>query len=378
VSTPQKGFSLADQMFNLERVSYLAWLFAQSDPGFAAQDFTDQVMARLHDLELKQRISWIAEVLEGNLPQDFTLAADAIHAMLPPPLDPTLTDDDFGSFILSPLSEYVARRGLSAQHLDRSLHLLHALTQRFSVEFSIRPFLNAFPDQVMAALGQWAHDPHYHVRRLVSEGTRPKLPWGMKIGIPVEAPLAYLDHLHADPTRFVTRSVANHLNDITKIEPDLVIDRLRAWQNAGRQDPRELAWMTRHALRGLIKAGHAGAMDFLGYRGDVALSEITFDCVPTQVAIGDSVTLSACLTATEDCAVLVDYVIDKRRADGGVSRKVGKWKELRLKAGQTVTLQKRHRFVKGATTVTYYPGPHNIHLQINGLTRAKCQVDLTA
>lgn len=373
----EKKFSLADQLYNTDKVAFLGRLFRDADAGFDADAFHATVMTQLHDFELKQRAIWITECLEPHLPADFRAAAAVIHNMLPPPLDPTLTDNDFGDFIMSPLAIYVERNGMDPAHLDIALPLLHALTQRFSVEFSIRPFLNSFPDAVMAQMANWAGDDNYHVRRLVTEGTRPKLPWGQKIGLAVTDPLPLLDRLHADGTRYVTRSVANHLNDITKTDPDLVLERLAQWQSAGAQSPDEMVWITRHALRGLIKAGHPGAMAMLGYAADAPMS-CAVTGTPETLAIGDTVSLRATLQADSELPVLVDYVIDRLRADGGVSRKVGKWTEKTLTPGTPLVLEKNVKFVKGATTVSYVPGPHRIHLQVNGVSRASCVVDLTA
>lgn len=159
---------------------------------------------------------------------------------LPPILDPTKNDDDFGDFILAPLSDFVAQHGATEEHLDSSLAALGEITKRFSAEFAIRIFINAFPERSLEFLNECAGDANYHVRRLASEGTRPTLPWSGKISIDYHEPLPILDKLYRDPTRFVTRSVANHLNDIAKVDPDLVISMLKRWKKAGDQDPKEM------------------------------------------------------------------------------------------------------------------------------------------
>ncbi|MEL6684897.1 MAG: hypothetical protein AAFQ00_06370, partial [Pseudomonadota bacterium] len=251
-------FSLNDQLFNPTTVGRLGQHFEEVGV-FSSGPFVQEVLGQMGPLALKERINLIAQVLAAHLPSDFPDACNAILRALPPPLDPNLTDDDFGHFIYAPLGVYVENHGLDG-HVALSLDMLAALTQRFSMEFSIRVFLNRWPDAVLARMqDDWVHHEHYHVRRLVSEGTRPKLPWGQSIGLTPAQTLPLLDQLHADRTRFVTRSVANHLNDITKSDPDAVIDRLSAWQKTGAQSDKELTWMRKHALRGLIKAGHPGA-----------------------------------------------------------------------------------------------------------------------
>ena len=359
-----QGFSLKDDLFNADTVGRLAGYFEGAGV-FAAAPFEARVMAQMPPLELKARINMIAEVLSEFLPPDFEQAAEAIEQALPPPLDPTKTDDDFGHFIFAPLGVYVENHGLEA-HLSRSLLLIEALTQRFSMEFSIRAFLNRWPTEVMAQMEAWACHDNYHVRRLVSEGTRPRLPWGQNIGIGADETLPLLDVLHEDRTRYVTRSVANHLNDVAKTDPDAVIARLMRWRNGGQQEASELAWMARHALRGLIKAGHPGAMSHLGYAPDVVLSEAQITIVPPDLDIGDAAQVDVKLQSVTDTPLIIDYVIDFVKANGSRAPKVFKMKVLDAKAGQAITLSKRHLFKKGATTFTHYPGSHRVHLQVNG------------
>ena len=352
-------FSLKDQLFNEGKVRFLAGLFGSE---FENERFVSEVMAELPSLELKARIAHIAEVLAGHLPADFAAAARVIEAALPPPLDPSLQDDDFGDFIFSPLGFYVAKHGLNT--LDISLPLLRELTKRFSVEFDIRHFLNTHQDTTMAALAIWARDENYHVRRLVSEGTRPTLPWGVGVGLPLEAPLALLDVLHADETRFVTRSVANHLNDISKKDAALVLATLKRWQALGEQDAKELEWMTRHALRTLVKKGHRGALETLGYRAEPkVLVNSTFD---NALCIGEVGKLEVTINAQHSERLMVDYVIEFVKANGSRRPKVFKLKKLDVKAGEQVTLTKNHRFLKAASTFTHFPGTHLIYMQING------------
>jgi len=354
-----KGFSLKDQLFNEGKVRYLAGLF---DEGFDADGFVADVMAELPELELKARITLIAEVLARYLPQEYRAAVAALYAALPAPLDPSKTDNDFGDFIFAPLGAFVATRGV--EEFETSIEVLKEFTKRFSVEFDIRHFLNAHPVQTMAKLAVWAEDDNYHVRRLVSEGTRPSLPWGVKIGLSVGAPIALLDVLHADNTRYVTRSVANHLNDITKKDPELVLETLARWQAKGQQDAAELDWMTRHALRSLVKKGHAGALQMLGYRPTPAIGvDMRFS---SEIEIGGVGVLEAEITAVQNERLMVDYVVEFVKANGQRRPKVFKLKKLDVKAGERVSLKKNHRFLKDATTFTHFPGTQMIYMQING------------
>ena len=189
---------------------------------------------------------------------------------------------------------------------------------RFSMEGYIRPFLAEYPDETLATLTIWADDPNYHVRRLVSEGTRPMLPWAPRIPIDVESPIPMLDKLHADPTRYVTRSVANHLNDISKINPELAISTSERWQKAALQNPKELTWMTRHALRTLIKSGDPSAMQLLGYSPNPVIDVDSLDVRTSDgvVRIGEVLEFGVTITAKSNERLLVDYVIDFVKKNG--------------------------------------------------------------
>lgn len=240
----QPSFSLKDQLFNRERIEFLADRFSASQPDFDRARFVADAIKGLSALELKQRIVHLAACLERVLAVDFRQAAGQIVAALPPPLDPTKTDDDFGDFIFAPLGEFVVRNGLTKQHLKLSLRTLREITMRFSMEDAIRSFINNWPDEVFCTLEKWSTDSNYHVRRLVSEGTRPRLPWSGRLTTNFDRALPLLDQLHADPTRYVTRSVANHLNDIAKIDPPTVLRTIKRWRQQMMQRPAELEWMT--------------------------------------------------------------------------------------------------------------------------------------
>lgn len=357
-------FLLKDHLFNAETMARLAAEFAAGVPGFDAQRFQAEALSGFPERELMDRMQWIADCLEAQLADDFPRMADQLEAAMPPPLDPSLRDDDFGHFIHAMPGILAERHGLEA-HRTRALDLLHAATQRFSMEFYIRTFLNHWPDETLSRLAVWARDPNYHVRRLVSEGTRPRLPWAKAVTLETAQRLPFLEVLHADPTRYVTRSVANHLNDIAKTEPDLVIDLLQSWAKLGKQDGKELDWMTRHALRVLVKDGHQGALALLGYRDDVPV-KATLALGADSYAVGERLAVSCTLEAAQDLPVMVDYRIQFARPEGKTAEKVFKLKATALKAGTPLDLRKMHPLKGDATTFKLYPGAHRVILQVNG------------
>lgn len=362
----ESRFSLKDHLFNRQTVTYLSQLLASQSSDFDQTGFVRQVMKTLPNLELKQRISHIAATLEPFLPSDFLCATGLLTAALPPPLDPNRTDDDFGDFIFAPLGEWVVRNGRQKSRLKRSLLTLHALTQRFSMEFALREFLRAFPTETVNQLQQWTADPHYHVRRLVSEATRPALPWAPRLEIEPLSLLPLLDPLHADPTRFVTRSVANHLNDVSKIDADAVLQTLARWRAERRQNPVELQWICQHALRTLVKQGHAPALQFLGFSDRPPIRLTRFELLTPIVVMNEALIFEVELVAEAAAALIIDYEIDFQKAGQKRSSKVHKLKQVRLARGESLLVRKRHVLRSDATTYTLYPGPHHVGLQING------------
>ena len=318
------------------------------------------------ELELKARISWIAVCLNKYLGDDYKSAVDNLISALPASNNPDLDDDDFGDFIYAPYAEYVAKFGCTEALLHQSFNALYEITQRFSAEDAIRYFLNAFPKETLKKLQSWTKDMHYHVRRLCSEGTRPKLPWSQKVNIPITAPLPLLDNLFFDKTRYVTRSVANHINDISKTDPTLALTTLRKWQETGKQKPAEMNYIVRHALRTLVKQGYPEAMNLLGFSHspDVSVSKFV---VSKQVKMDTALEFSFVIHSKKDVNVIIDYILYFRNKLGKLtSKKVFKLKVLSLSKNEPVFVSKRHMLRESMTTRTLYPGMHEVEIQVNG------------
>lgn len=369
------SFSLKDQLFNADSVGELAGRLAEVLPGFRRSTFEREVLARFAYLELKERIAWIVTVLESYLPAAFPDARRALCDALPEPLDPTRTDDDFGRFIWVVPGEYVAKHGCEPEFIDESLDFLREATKRFSSEGAIRPFLKRFPEQTLAFVHECTADANYHVRRLASEGIRPLLPWAMRADVPVGAILGILDNLYADHTRYVTRSVANTLNDISKTDPDRVIETLERWRQEGKQHDQELRWMIRHALRTLLKQDYAAALELLGYTTEPKF-RLSKQRISETVAVGDSFEWRATLTSLADQKLKVTLRIHYLKANGSLSAKVFAVRNGDFRKGESFEIVKRQPF-RPVTTRTLYPGTHYAELVVNGKSRTKRAFDLT-
>ncbi|MEM1254084.1 MAG: DNA alkylation repair protein [Cyanobacteria bacterium P01_H01_bin.21] len=361
----KSSFSLKDQLFNPGKVEYLGGLISQVYPGFDQAAFHSDVVEAFPSLELKQRIAHISNCLHQYLPDAYPAALDIMLGSLPPALDPTKTDDDFGDFIFAPLSLFVATYGCTQNHLERSLQALKEITKRFSAEDAIRYFINAFPDETCGFLLNCAQDENYHVRRLASEGTRPKLPWSQKLVIDYRQPLPILELLFADNTRYVTRSVANHLNDISKVDPTLVIETLTRWNASGKQTADEMTFITKHGLRSQTKQGNPEALALIGFGTKPDIEIIHLSTTTPVVEIGEAFEFTLELRANRAQNLLVDYLMVFASNGKKQPQKVFKIKQLELADGEVVQLKKRHP-MRLMTTRRLTLGEHRIILQVNG------------
>ena len=356
-------------------------------PAFDRPRFEQHAGAGLEALEFKARAMQLADALQATLPARFAHAADVLEASLadPVPLDADgepagLSDAQsaagLSGWVIWSVGEFVARAG--GADVPRALACLHAITQRFSAEFAIRPFVRDHPALVFETLARWSQDPSAHVRRLVSEGSRPRLPWGLRLQALVADPAPTLPLLRAlqdDPSAYVRRSVANHLNDIAKDHPE----RVAAWvcEHRPNASARREA-LLRHASRSLIKQGHPATLAAWGLRsglqGTAALA-----LSAGRARVGETIDLQVSLAsgASEPQDLVVDYAVHHVRANGSTSPKVFKGWKLLLAPGELRTLNKRHS-LRPVTTRTLYPGAHRVELLVNGCALASATFELDA
>jgi 3-methyladenine DNA glycosylase AlkC len=271
--------------------------------------------------------------------------------------------------VVWPLGEYVARRGLP--HPDRALQALHALTQRLTAEWAIRPFIEAHPQRTYDTLARWCDDPSAHVRRLVSEGSRPRLPWGRQLRSLVADPapnLPLLRRLQDDPSPYVRRSVANHLNDIAKDHPQLLLQWLGEHLPGAPPGRRALL---RHASRTLIKQGHPQVLQAWG-QGAALRGTATLRLAPKRLVVGETLQLTVQLQsqAARPQPLVVDYAVHHVKAGGATTPKVFKGWTLELGAHEQRTLARRHS-LRAVTTRRYHPGRHEVDLRVNGQVLAR-------
>jgi 3-methyladenine DNA glycosylase AlkC len=344
---------------------------------FNVDGFIRLVTPGYETLEFMGRARHIAAAMRRFLPDDFEQAADIVEASLGA-ANPTTEGWGIGVFDYAPHGYWVVAHALehasqtqgqakpSPQVFDRAMRFQHALTQRFTAEFSVRAFIEADTGRALKHLEQWVHDPSPHVRRLVSEGLRPRLPWAGQLKVIVdnhEPILKLLGELRDDPSDYVRRSVANHLNDIGKDAPEVLLGTARAWTAGGATVIRQA--LIKHALRSLIKQGHPEALELVGYQATPGLSVSRASFNPDRLKIGETVAIEAELNAPAGSRCLIDLRVFYLKANGSHSLKVFKWAERVTPETGVIQLKRRLSFEQRSTRI-HYPGAHHIELLVNG------------
>ncbi len=362
--------------FDADVPVHIARMITAVHPRFDTRGFVAAALDGYLALELMPRARHIATALHRFLPDDYARAAAIlIDSLGPKPADGENTG--LAPFFYLPHTLFVAAHGLT--HFELSMRAQYELTQRFTAEFSIRPFLIHQQQRTLKELRIWSEDDSVHVRRLVSEGTRPRLPWAMRLPAFQRDPrpvVALLEKLKDDPQLYVRRSVANNLNDIGKDNPPVLIATAARWlKNA----PAPRAALVQHALRSSIKRGDKQALGLLGFgrRANVALRKITI--APNRAAIGGKVkiTFDVVNTANRVQRVLVDLKVHYAKAGGKTGAKVFKLKRIELAPRAAASFAKTLSLAD-MTTRKHHPGAHRVEAMLNGQVVTLGKFELTA
>ena len=362
--------------FSAELVAGIAADIKRAYPRFDTTGFVKSGLDGLEELELIQRGWHLAEALQRHLPQPFPKAADVLVGSLGPE-HPSTEEFGLALFRYLPHVLFVQKYGLD--HFEPAMRAQYELTKRFSAESSIRAYLVKYPDETYARLVEWAGDTSPHVRRLVSEGTRPRLPWAPRLPAFQKDPrpvIALLELLKDDPERYVQRSVANNINDIGKDHPDLAVDLCRQWLKGA---PPSRRWIVGHALRSLVKKGDPDALDLLGFGGKPAVRIGKARLTPAEVRLGDKLRFAFTMasTAGKSQELLVDYAVHFVKADGTARPKVFKLKQIVLEPKAEIELGGIVSFQRH-TTRTPFPGRHRIDVLVNGTAHPLVEFDVGA
>jgi 3-methyladenine DNA glycosylase AlkC len=349
---------LKDIFFTPQSINDLADKVLSVYPQFNRERFLASIYTpEWKNLALKEQMHHTTRALQATLPASYRQALDILRQVAP----------QIGGFEAMCFPDFVELYG--QEDWEASLPALGYFTRFGSAEFAIRSFLHADPLRAMEWMYRWAEDPDPAVRRLASEGCRPRLPWGMalpKFKADPTPVLDVLEKLKNDPDETVRRSVANNLNDISKDHPELALEVCERWFG---QTP-ETDGIVRHALRGLLKAGHPRALRLFGIQDSPLLVVDQLWVTPERLKIGEELRFSYRLQVKGDEPVRVrlEYAVDYVKANGKTSPKVFQHSEKIYPPG-VHNLQKKHAFTD-FTTRKHYPGEHRLAVIVNGVEKA--------
>lgn len=343
------------EMFNAAYYARLVDAVVAVHPAFARTAFLKAVGAGQEGRELNARMRHVSITLRDHLPGDLRAAVEVLKEVAP------RMPKGYTALLYPDL---VALYGQDDPVF--SLAALKYFTRFGSSEFAVRPFIQRDVPGTLRLMRTWAEDEDEHVRRLASEGCRPRLPWSFRLDAILKDPsltTPILERLREDPALYVRKSVANHLNDLSKDHPRYMVDLLRRW---GLTHP-HTAWIAKHASRTLIKAGDPAALALFAFDTKVKVRAERCTVSPERIRLGDTIVLACTLRseAARSQQLVVDYAIHYRKANGTTSRKVFKWKELELGAHASITLIKRQRIVDMSTR-KHYDGIHRVEVLVNG------------
>jgi 3-methyladenine DNA glycosylase AlkC len=336
-------------------------ILTQTIPSFDPKKFIALIFGgNFENMEWKERMKHTTKVFHECLPADFPEAVKLIEKVIG-----KLREEKFGEDSLAFIffADYIETYGLD--HFEDSVNALESITQFVSCEFAVRPFILKYGDKMIAEMIGWSLHESYKVRRLASEGSRPRLPWAMAIPALKKDPapiLPLLENLKNDPSEWVRRSVANNLNDIAKDHPDLVLQLARNWKGISK----ETDAIIKHGCRTLLKQGHAEILKHYGLESKNILVR-DFIIKTPHVKIGDSVEFDFTVTNTDPFqqTVRLEYGIYYNKANGQLAKKVFKISERVYEPGRQENIQRKQSF-RLITTRTFYPGLHQLSIIING------------
>ncbi|WP_392871487.1 DNA alkylation repair protein [Streptomyces sp. LN499] len=356
----------ADELLGVDTVHALADCWQKADQHSVASAVRE-CAPRLAGLGLRERSDLLCDALLHAGPTPYAAFAAAVRT--------ALADPAFSGWMIWPVSEAVAAKATTAPQgtcFEDALCLLSDLTPRLTAEFAIRRLLNTDLDRALAVIKKWTAHPDEHVRRLASEGTRPRLPWAVRVPAIQERPettLPILNALYKDPSEYVRRSVANHLNDISHTQPELAVDVAAAWADKpDTHTPR----LIRHALRTAVKKGDQRALALLGFELPVDLTVTGPNVARDLVAVGEQLRFDFTLENRGDKPqrLAVDYIVHYRKANATTSPKVFKLTVRTIQAGERAALSASRSFAPVSTRVLH-PGTHFLELQVNGQPHGK-------
>ncbi|MCW3071454.1 MAG: hypothetical protein JWO44_1344 [Bacteroidetes bacterium] len=347
-------------MFNKKFYTRLAVEFTKADKKFHAENFVKDVMKGLDEMALNQRLRHTTVAMKKYLPADYKRSLDIIYEVIPE------FKSHYTCFIFP---DFVGQYG--HDHVSLSLDALKELTKFGTSEFAIREYLKRDLKGTLKVMNKWTDDKNVHVRRLASEGCRPRLPWSFNIPEIMANPeltRPILEKLKADDELYVKKSVANHLNDFSRTQTDWMLNVLNSWDKKNEHT----AWIIRHASRTLIKKGHPGSLAVFDFEKNVKVELKNLKLKSSKIKLGDTLDFSFEIVSGKNKAqkLVIDYAVYYAKKSGAPGRKVFKLKELQLEPGKKAAITKTQSF-KDFSTRKHYAGKHAVEIMVNGKSYGK-------
>lgn len=353
-------------MFSKKFYERLGAELNKADKNFNAAKFVKEVTSGIDELSLNQRMRNTSVVLKDHLPADYKKAIGILSKAIPA---------FRGSYTALLFPDFVGQYGHS--DFSTSMEALKYFTQFGSSEFAIREFLKRDFEKTIRVMYKWSEDKNHHVRRLSSEGSRPRLPWSFRLDAVISDPSLtqpILERLKADDELYVRKSVANHLNDVSKENAGYMLSLINSWD----KNNKHTAWIIRHASRTLIKKGDARSFAVFDYEKKVKVAVANFKIKDPKIKLGESLEFRFDIRSVKSSAqkLVIDYAIHYAKKSGESSRKVFKLKELELKPKATETIVKKQVF-KDFTTRKHYKGTHAVEIIVNGKSYGQKEFELS-
>lgn len=348
------------EMFNKAFYQKLASALHLADKQFKEDVFVKEVIKDIEQKSLNERLRNTSIVLKKQLPVDYKKSVDVLIKTIPN-MQTGYTSLVFPDFV-----------GLYGHDdFSTSMEALNYFTQFGSSEFAIREFLKRDFAKTIKVMNKWAEDKNHHVRRLASEGSRPRLPWSFKLDEVIKNPevtLSILEKLKTDKELYVKKSVANHLNDISKDNTEWMLKVLGNWDKTNS----DTQWIVKHASRTLIKKGNSASLSLFNFEKNVKIDIANFKLKNSKLKLGDTLAFEFDVLSQKNTTqkLALDFAIYYVKKNGSLSPKVFKLKECELKPNQTLHIKKSQLF-KDFSTRKHYAGKHHVELLINGKTYGK-------
>lgn len=340
------------EIYNRKFVKELGQKIAEVQTSVDDKKFVQAICRRdWKELELKQRLRRIAEGMGEFVPSSFPKAVQILRPVA----------EQFSGLQGMVFPDFVEVFG--GEFWDESWEALEDFTIDSSSEFAVRPFILQDLKRGMKRMLEWSEHPNYHVRRLATEGCRPRLPWAIALPPLKEDPsliLPVLEKLKNDESDYVRKSVANNLNDISKDNPELTLKIAKKW--IGKSDQTDK--LIKHGLRTLLKKSDPTALDLFGVGDTKGVTFSNFKLKKKTVKVGDELFWEYQINVKSKKYLRLEYVVHFLRKNGTHHKKVFKISERDFTKGEH-SLAKKHSF-RVITTRTYYPGTYYVNMRING------------